>query len=360
MKKIVNHNDTALSRCQILTNKVSFKELENYRGRALCLTSPEDIIQLPLKIKGGWNWIADHYTRIGLTHTKNVIWDSSFDIVETLTEYEMSVFMFTKEIHKFRSNEKCLQAVNFMNSKNNFIDTCFTLDVKTPKTICYETKENFLMSEVCFPLYLKADVSVSGLGVIRCAKKKDLLQNLKHIPLGERFQLQEEVDAKSFINVQYKITGCNLYKVAITEQILSGNSHIGNVFPSKFNPWFCTDPLANFLKKMGMDSYFAFDVAITNNGPLVIECNPRFNGATYPTIVAKKLDIPSWIATNIKLGINSFKELDLGKLEYDTLTKKGIIVINWGCILNKKLGVMIAGDDEKEQQEILRKTRKLF
>jgi len=58
--------------------------------------------------------------------------------------------------------------------------------------------------------------------------------------------------------------------------------------------------MAEWLYREGMKGTFAFDVAVTRKGVgtdyLAIECNPRFNGASYPTVIAHKLGLESWVA----------------------------------------------------------------
>lgn len=360
MKTIFNHFDPALERCQVLLQDVSFRGLENYRGRALCLTDECDIIQIPNTIDCGWDWITDHYERIGLMHTKQVIWDSSFARISEFPEYGHSVFMFTDEAHKVRSDDVRLRIVDTMNSKNNFVEICGRLGIATPETVCYLSKDDFHVDDLLFPVYLKADVSVSGLGVVRCATPDDLSLHVSRMRQGDKFQVQQELNALAFVNLQYRVTNGALHKVAITEQILDGNSHNGNVFPSQFDVWSLMDPLAHSMHESGIKDLFAFDVAITEDGPIAIECNPRFNGSTYPTIAAQKLGIKSWMATNIEVSVNSFENFSLNGLEYDSETGRGIIVINWGCILNKKLGILIAGADKEDQMRILCKAQEIL
>ncbi|MDP2655751.1 MAG: ATP-grasp domain-containing protein [bacterium] len=349
----MNHYDSALPRCQVFSPDVSFEGLENYRGRALCLTDNGDIIQLPNTIKHCWSWISNHYERIGLIHTKNVIWDSAFERIRDFPWHDISVFIFTKEIHAVRPDERRLLAVNKANSKNRFIKMCQELGVSVPETACFDSIEDFRDPGLSFPLYFKGDVSVSGLAVTRCENQDDLIQVMKHLKPGDGFQLQKELHAHSFINLQYEVTDGVLKRTTATEQILDGTSHNGNVFPSGFEAWNVVDPVAESLCADGIKDIFAFDVAMTDNGPVALECNPRFNGSTYPTVIADKLSIPSWLATNIKLHTDSFEGLSLDGLEYNPNTKSGIIVYNWGCVLNQKLGVLVAGDCREEQEHIL-------
>ena len=74
-----------------------------------------------------------------------------------------------------------------------------------------------------------------------------------------------------------------------------------------------------------------------------IECNPRYNGASYPTAVAQKLNIEQWLARTFKTDRRSLEDVDLSGLEYNPATGEGIIVINWGPILVGKLLCLLAG-----------------
>ena len=97
----------------------------------------------------------------------------------------------------------------------------------------------------------------------------------------------------------------------------------------------------------GFRDIFAFDVAVieedTGTRFLPIECNPRFNGASYPTAIALKLDIPEWEARNFRSWHKTLAEINLAGLEYDQKTGEGIIIVNWGPVLVGKVMIMLAG-----------------
>ena len=83
---------------------------------------------------------------------------------------------------------------------------------------------------------------------------------------------------------------------------------------------------------------------------LAIECNPRFNGASYPTSIAHKLDIPHWLARTFETTKRSLADLDLSGLEYDPATGEGVILVNWGPVLVGKLLVLLAGPPEVQER----------
>ena len=108
------------------------------------------------------------------------------------------------------------------------------------------------------------------------------------------------------------------------------------------------------MAKKGMKGIFAFDVAVveieTGVDYFAIECNPRFNGASYPTGIAQKLNIKEWCSDNITTKYRSLDEINLGDLEYNPDTATGVIIVNWGSILVGKLGVLIAGSIEQQEE----------
>lgn len=84
-----------------------------------------------------------------------------------------------------------------------------------------------------------------------------------------------------------------------------------------------------------MKGIFAFDVAVvqTETGLRfpAIECNPRFNGASYPTMIVHKLDIPEWSAVTLSTKHRSLSDIGLSDIEFDM--KTGV-----GGIVNKRMG----------------------
>ena len=111
--------------------------------------------------------------------------------------------------------------------------------------------------------------------------------------------------------------------------------------------------MAIWLKERGMKSIFAFDVAVvdTPGGKRfpAIECNPRFNGASYPTVIAQKLDIPEWSAKTFHTKHCSLSSLDIRDLEFDMKTGEGLVIVNWGTILTGKLVLLLAGSPDYQE-----------
>jgi hypothetical protein len=369
MNKIFNHDIMHCTHDAVLGNYL-------YSGRVLGMTEPDDVIQLHPDLESQWNAINAHYYNIGLSHSQNPIWDVSFNRLKEYQNYEPSVFIFGNAVGD-RALESSLNTVNldnemsrhqdwqdvveFINSKNNFISLAEELNINIPRTLCAENQSLLKQhTDIPYPCYLKPAVSVDGVGIYRCANQEELQQALtkldEHIPI----QVQQEVVADKFLNLQYQVEQKEVKPLAATEQILDGFAHQGNRYPTAYQPWELVEPMAKWMMQKGMKGIFAFDVAMVDKDHepnyFAIECNPRFNGASYPTGIAQKLNIASWSSDNFTTKERSLACIDLGDLEYDRQTGTGVIIVNWGSVLVGKLGVLLAGSIE--QQDKLRKLLK--
>lgn len=354
--KIFNHDIMTCTHESVLGNQL-------YSGRVLGVTEPEDIIQLHPDLKPQWNAITSHYARIGLIYSKNVIWNVSRSILADYPNYEISVFYFGDT-----TSEASLEAawfhqvdadwfnvVEFMNSKNNFIKLAQELGVSAPKTLCFENKGAIAsLDELPFPCYLKPAVSVDGAGISRCENKQQLIQALNTLCDNVPLQIQEEITASTFLNLQYGITGNGLERLLATEQVLDGYAHCGNRCPTKHQPWETVEPIAEWMAQQGMKGIFAFDVAVVEEANqtryLAIECNPRFNGASYPTGIAKKLKLTQWSHETFTTRYRSLHQLDLSDIEFNPQTDTGVVMVNWGSILVGRVGILLAGSVEQQNE----------
>jgi hypothetical protein len=267
--------------------------------------------------------------------------------------YRPCVCYFGTEENKVWNDPEWMSAVEFINSKNNFMALAEQPGVDIPQTRCFESVDEISEMDIIsfnMPCYLKAAVSVSGVGIYRCANREELRDNMEKFGGDIPVQLQEEVRSGVFLNLQYRVVAGKLVRLAVSEQILDGCAHQGNRFPSSFEPWETVEPMAVWLKERGMKGIFAFDVAVVKMPDGVrfpaIECNPRFNGASYPTVVAQKLDIPEWTARTFETKHTNLTELDIRDLEFDMKTGEGVVVVNWGTVLKGKLVLLLAGSPE--------------
>ena len=346
---IVNHDIMRCTADGVVGNHL-------YSGRALGLTEPDDYIQFNPQLRPLWRDITRHYKRIGLSHSENVIWDVDICELGLHKGFTPSVFFFGPEEASVWNDPAWVEAVEYINSKNNFMALAHRLGIDVPQTRCYDSVNEITEYEIVslnMPCYLKAAVSVSGVGIYRCANREQLRDAIDrfadHVPV----QVQEEVNASVFLNLQYRVLDNRLLRLAASEQILDGYAHQGNRFPSEHEPWDAVEPMARWLKHRGMKGIFAFDVAVVPTADGLrfpaIECNPRFNGASYPTVIAQKLDIPEWTARSFETRHRSLADIDLRDIEYDIETGEGTVIVNWGTLLEGKLVLLMAGSAEYQQ-----------
>jgi hypothetical protein len=327
-----------------------------YSGRALGLSEPEDFIQLHPRLKPLWRHITGHYRRIGLRHSESVIWDLSLDQLGRHAGYKPSVFYFGPAECRAWNDQEWLEAVEFINSKNNFMALAGELGIDVPQTQCFASVDEISEMDIIsfnMPCYLKAAISVSGVGIYRCANREELRDAMQEFNSDVPVQIQEEIRTEVFLNMQYRVVDDQLVRLAVSEQILDGCAHQGNRFPSSHEPWEAVEPMALWLKERGIKGIFAFDVAVvaTPDGFCypAIECNPRFNGASYPTIIAQKLDIPEWSAMTFETRYRKLSDLDIREIEFDMKTGEGLVIVNWGTILSGKLVVLLAGSPDYQE-----------
>jgi hypothetical protein len=328
-----------------------------YSARALGMTDPGDVIQLHPILKNEWPYICKHYDRVGLSHCDEVIWDSRLERLRTNLDLRPSVFFFGDEEHQVCPNQRWFGVVNYINSKNNFMHLAARLGVPAPHTQCFDRADEINAdnaADFVYPSYLKAAISVSGVGIYRCKTLDDMLTAVKTFDPSTPVQVQEEVVTDCFLNMQYQITNGKCRRLLTTEQILEGTVHQGNLYPARCEPWEVVEPMAQWMADHGFEDVLAFDVAVVEKQGetryLAIECNPRFNGASYPTAIALKLGIREWEARNYSTSHSLLASLDLKGIEYDSDTGVGVIIVNWGPLLVGKVMILLAGPEAERRR----------
>jgi predicted ATP-grasp superfamily ATP-dependent carboligase len=252
-------------------------------------------------------------------------------------------------------NPRWCEVVEYINSKNNFVSLAEALGVAVPKTLCFD---NAAAARACetlpFPCYVKPSVSDHGVGIARCANPQALATALTQLEGLGSLQVQQEVNTSTFLNLQYQVVADQAKPLLASEQILDGCVHGGNRYPTAYEPWDHAQPMAQWLVDKGIQGVFGIDVAVVEAGDRVdyvsIECNPRFNGSSYPTLIAHRLNIRSWMSTTCPTRYRSLAEIDLADLEYDPTTGKGVILVNWGTVQAGKVSVLLAGSPEEQGQ----------
>lgn len=225
-----------------------------YSGRVLGMTEQDDLIQLHPDLQSQWEAVKSHYQNINLSHSQNPIWDVSFEQLRKYPDHEPSVFIFGDALHHqsddedwFRtSNQDWQDVVEFINSKNNFIRLAQELGVKVPLTLCADSREQLSSYQnLPYPCYLKPAISVDGVGISRCASSQELNRALADLEDDLPLQIQQEVIATKFLNLQYEVVEGQAQPLAATEQILDGYAHQGNRYPTVYQPWELVKPMAD-------------------------------------------------------------------------------------------------------------------
>ncbi|MES9992998.1 MAG: ATP-grasp domain-containing protein [Candidatus Thiodiazotropha sp.] len=338
-----------------------------YSGRILGATEPEDMVQLHPLLKSEWAEIVEHYARIGLQHSQNVIWDVDLEYMPIQAGIRPSHFFYGDMELKKGGDVAWARSVEFINSKNNFMALADELGVAVPKTLCYNSVREISDADIDsfpYPCYLKAAVSVSGVGIYRCQDQAALRQAMTRFEAVVPVQLQQEVKTDIFLNLQYQIIDGKCRRLLATEQILEGTAHQGNFHPTPYEPWEVVEPMAAWMAKKGFKDILAFDVAVLQGEKspeyLAIECNPRYNGASYPTLIALKYGIDEWESANFSTRHRSLKQLDLRGIEFDPARGEGVIIVNWGPVLVGKIMFMIAGSSKVRQRIKLELQQRLW
>lgn len=342
MRKIVHHDVMDSYPNDILEN---MSGVVTYAGRVFASTSSGDVLVLPPETLSESDWVRSHYEEIGLDCAQEILF-GGYELLEHYPKHELSVFFFGEKANRARFDDRWFNMVKLLNNKNNFIKAAQALGVKTPKTTCYRAGESVLIPRQ-FPVYVKLAVSASGFGVWPCQNNNEFGAVVDQVTA--EFQVQEALpEGTIFLNVQYSVSDLGALEIGpVTEQTLEGSSHSGNIFPTPYAnlAQATTLPLAKWAQQEGMKGVFAYDVAVTPSGDfLPIECNPRWNGATYYSKVADKLKLQEWQSVNVSFKPRTFEKLDLSDLSFDQQLGEGIIIINWGPVGQGKLGLLVAGN----------------
>ncbi|MBE9067060.1 ATP-grasp domain-containing protein [Leptolyngbya cf. ectocarpi LEGE 11479] len=334
-----------------------------FSGRALGLSSPGDKVQLHADLAQDWPHARDHYNRIGLEHSDDIIWNVDFEELTQYSSEQISVYFFgyafdhdQESAQRLRQvDNEWYQAVRYINSKNNFMELAHKLGVAVPGTQCFSNRAELGNLEAfSYPCYIKLAVSDHGVGIVRCADSAELLSASEQFPKDKPFQIQTEIHASAFLNLQYRVTSQGIERALVSEQILDGCVHGGNRYPTKHQPWDVVEPMAQWMYENGMKGTFGFDVAVVDDpeGPryLAIECNPRFNGSSYPTELAERLEIDTWCSETLSTDYRQLADLPMEGLEFDPVTKTGVVLVNWGTVQAGKLTVLLAGSVEQQAE----------
>jgi len=329
-----------------------------YASRALCLTNPGDVIQLSPDLKNQFSAILAHYSRVGISCTDQVVWDLYLERTEEYPDHQLSVCYFGKREHQFRPDANRLQITQQLNSKNEFIRLAQQHGVPVPLTRCFENTAaaKQKLEEFTYPCYLKPAVALSGIGISRAENQAQLGESLRKLPVDIPLQVQKEVDAERFLNVEYLVRDGHVERLLVSEQIIENCVYQGNRVPATCDGLEILDEFAKIVCAQGLQEIFAFDVAVSGKAGMaqivVLECNPRYNGVSYSGAIAQRIGAQQWSAVTLETPYRDLRCIDLTGVEYRPGARTGVILVNWGAILNGELMVMLVGNPA-EQENLL-------
>ena len=288
-----------------------------------------------------------------------VVWDIGHDVLTDHPEHAVSVFFFGVDEHAARPDHAWFRIVETINSKNAFMaaarparrsgaaDACRLRPSRTSPTRMSRRRPSPATSRP--PSRCRASASTVVKTPLNCAMRSRASSRATPV------QIQQEVVAETFLNMQYQADADGLHRLATTEQLLDGFVHQGNRHPARCEPWEVVEPMAQWLLPSRacaacLHSMSRWSKTAARREHLAIECNPRFNGASYPTAVAHKLGIGHWLARTFQTKHRDLAAIDLTGIEYDPATGEGVVLVNWGPILVGKLLVLLAGEPATQQQ----------
>jgi hypothetical protein len=324
-----------------------------HSSRVLGYTTPSDIIQLDPRLQGGtYEELRDHMGMAGIETSTKVIWNTDVEVARDFPEHELSVYQFTDAFHEVRPDVAALDMTLLCNDKNRFLSYCRDNGHPIPSTHIITNGILPDLSGTPLPVYVKQPRSSGGSDIIFCETMEDVHRAVE--TLGAEYQIQQQLPSTVFWNVQYDLNDSAVY-LATTCQELEGFKHIGNRKLNDFDPRFVTDPLMDRLARDGVRGIAAVDIALDHDGEIkIIECNQRWNGSTYPTVIAERLGLPTWMALAMKTRKERLSDIDLSGIAYDSASKTGVLIINNSFMsVGHEVTVLLAGT--KEQQDMLRK-----
>jgi hypothetical protein len=329
----------------------------NYGARILACSTPDDIVQLDPSLREPYKYLFDHLGQIGLDVAGDIEWDTRAEVAADFPSHDLSVYLFDPTINAVRPDPRRLDATTKFGDKNSFIEFCQQQGYSVPRTMIVTDGTMPDISDLKCPLYVKAAESSNGKGLFRVTNKAELEEAIGSV--GSNYQIQEEVPGVP-ISVQYHEKDDVVSHLATTDQILDGHTHMGNYYPTVHNPREVTDKLADELVAAGLRDTFGLDVMVNGEESTIIECNPRWTGATYPTVAAGRLAIKEWSAYVLPTQHERPRDIKLGDTLYDASSQIGVVIMN-NCRLNAhgKVEVLIAGPQEAQEEMMIKLEKRL-
>lgn len=358
------------------------KQLDNKyysdRGFAIGMGNENNVVLIEKSDAYVKDWMLSHFQEVGLGEKPNVCVGgiNNFQL-DNQSAKEFHPFIFYPDEHRFSPNMCWLNIVKRTDDKNSFSLLCSQMGVPIPKTLIVKNKIEIKdFDSIPYPGVLKISTegSFTGRGVFFFNDQDELEKLLGKISDEIAFQIQEDLRPHevTYLNLQYLKHNGKAKRLKMTDQILGGSGgkeHIGNIYNAKINvdyyeAWGICDRIAGYMADRGIRNIFAFDVAvIKRNGKieyLMIECNPRYNGSSTPTIICSRLNYRGpWVSRPFAFN-GDISNIDLGDLAYNKNRKSGIVVHIASTARFGEISATIMARNEVEIQKYTEKLQNIL
>ena len=173
-------------------------------GRCLSISGSNDRVVLNPMLKTEYPEIKEHFKRVGLKISENILWQDYNKPLDLLPSDNLSTYCYSPTTFAIDHDKKRLSATSHYLLKSNILKEARHYSIPTPKTTYYKETSAALseLDSFNYPLYIKPDNSSDGIGIIRCESKETLKQTLNHYPY-KPFLIQEEICADHFLSLHF-------------------------------------------------------------------------------------------------------------------------------------------------------------
>lgn len=321
-------------------------------GRVLLISDPDDMVVLDPGLKKEYTYVRSHLDRAGLETSHQIIW-KHYDRPLTSklkSQKRVSLYCYSPKWHQVLQDHKRLEATSLYLLKSAALEAGKKNNIITPMSFLCKNYQSSLsiIDQVTFPVYLKPERASSGIGITFCPTKEDLIAILKSYSYFPML-LQEEVKADYFSSIHFRVKQDKIENFVTVKQTIENNCAVGHHAPHGLEIETNYMILAQQLYQDGMKGYFGFDVGIKkaadgSHQQILMECNPRFTSATYPALIAEKLGVRTWQTKRYQTPHRSLQQFDLASVTFDSKTKRGVILLDWGMLLLGEPLFMLIGD----------------
>ncbi len=338
------HNSQPYYQEHLEKNEDSRVLVKDFTLTALCLSKTQDIVQISSSKKKDYDWLNNHFKVCKLGVSQNIL--CSDEQLPLPKGFKLSQYKESYGSGTYSPSE-------YFDNKKNFLEFAKNNDGAIPSTKFYDCMTE--IKSIDHPVMLKTNVSSAGSGSYFIESTADL----KRVPRNTPLHVQEYIqDIKSSMSLQYIITPAGYTYLGATKMFIDKDFAWIGCCPSEYDAQLLVvyNQIVKKMHDLGLRGPLSLDFLQRCSGKFVVlECNPRFGGGTYPSMLAQRLNITQWLYRKFK--IQNFKQLESinqkHNIFYNPVTQKGILVLHWEKDRNIICNIFIAGNDS-EQEAIIK------